>query len=86
MAQSRTLKGKPRKAYKESKTLKPRTQTKAQRIKSVNTQHGVLAALVPIGLIGFAIAELVPWDAFQDVLYLAWIGNLIGYGLRRFNP
>lgn len=86
MTQSLVKKGKPRKASKRSRTPQPSRPSKAQRIASVNTQHGVLAALAPIALLGLGIAGLVPWNHFQDVLCLVWLGDLFGYSLRRFRP
>ena len=85
MAQSRTLKGKPRKASKGSNTVKPRT-TKAQRIASVNAQHGWLSAIAPLGILGLSVAGHLPWEMVKDAISLALIGNLIGYGFRRYNP
>ena len=80
-------KAKPRKPKRRiGSVAKPRKRTRQQVIASINAQHGVLAALTPIGLAGLAIAQLLPWGFFQDVLYLCWLGNLIGYGFRRFNP
>lgn len=66
---------------------KPRRRaSKSQRITAVNAQHGVLAALVPVGLLALAIAGHIPWESLSDAVCLALIGNLTGYGLRRYNP
>lgn len=65
---------------------KSKRPSKSQRIASVNTQHGLLAALSPIAFIGLVIAGHLPWDFLTDTMSLALIGNLIGYGFRRFNP
>ena len=70
---------------KRSKST-PKRPSKTQRIASINTQHGLLAALSPIAVIALAVAELVPWEFLTETMSLALIGNLVGYGFRRFTP
>ena len=64
----------------------PKRPSKAQRNSAINTQHGVLAALSPFVIISLAVTELVPWEFLTETMSLALIGNLVGYGFRRFNP
>ena len=64
----------------------PKRPSQAQRITSINAQHGVLAVLSPLVLIGLAIMGHLPWAHLSDAMCLALIGDLCGYGLRRYNP
>ena len=89
VAQSSTRKPLQRKASKRSKSPKssaPKRPSKSQRISAINTQHGVLAALSPIAVIGLAVSGFIPWEFLTETMSLALIGNLVGYGFRRFNP
>lgn len=65
---------------------KQKRPTKSQRNSAINTQHGVLASLSPIAVIALAVGGLLPWEHLSNAIYLSLIGNLVGYGFRRFNP